>query len=85
MSDLKFKKYQNILLKNSEVVDNFINENLPKSQGLSKKLIEAMRYSILGSGKKIRSSLIIELGKTILETNNITLNDKYINTNDATK
>ena len=57
MSDLKFKNFQNTLLKNSENVDNFIKTNLPSSKGLNEKLIKAINYSILGSGKKIRSFL----------------------------
>ena len=52
--NLKFKNFQNTLLKNSESVDNFIKKKLPKSEGLNKKLIEAIKYAILGSGKKIR-------------------------------
>ncbi len=50
--NLKFKNFQNTLLKNSETVDNFIKKNLPQSEGLNKKLIEAIKYAILGSGKK---------------------------------
>ena len=57
--NLKFKNFQNILIRNSEIVDNFIKKNLPKSEGLNKKLIQAIKYSILGSGKKIRSFLIV--------------------------
>ena len=63
--NLKFKNFQNLLLINSENVDNFIKKNLPKSEGLNKKLINAIKYSILGSGKKIRSFLIIEAGKVV--------------------
>lgn len=75
----KFKNFQNTLLKNSEIVDHFIKKNLPKSEGLSKKLIQAIRYSVIGSGKKIRSFLIIEAGKVISSINNITFDEKKIN------
>ena len=75
----KFKNFQNTLLKNSEIVDHFIKKNLPKSEGLSKKLIQAIRYSVIGSGKKIRSFLIIEVGKVISSKNNITFDDKKNN------
>lgn len=75
----KFKNFQNTLLKNSEIVDHFIKKNLPKSEGLSKKLIQAIRYSVIGSGKKIRSFLIIEVGKVISGINNITFDDKKNN------
>lgn len=73
MSDSLQKKFQKNLIKNSEVVDNFLNLNLPVNNGLNKKLLEAMRYSLLGSGKKIRSFLLIETGKMILNLNNESL------------
>ena len=39
--NLKFKNFQNTLLKNSEEVDSFIKKNLPRNEGLNKKLIQA--------------------------------------------
>ena len=77
--NLKFKNFQNKLLKNSETVDNFIKKKLPKSEGLNKKLIEAIKYAILGSGKKIRSFLITETGKVVSGINNITFDNKKYN------
>ena len=77
--NLKFKNFQNTLLKNSENVDNFIKKNLPRSKGLNKKLIKAINYSILGSGKKIRSFLILESGKVVLDVNNLTFDKKKNN------
>ena len=77
--NLKFKNFQNTLLKNSEIVDNFIKKNLPKSEGLNKKLIQAIKYSILGSGKKIRSFLIIETGKVVSTVNNVAFDNKKNN------
>ena len=74
--NLKFKNFQNTLLKNSEEVDSFIKKNLPRNEGLNKKLIHAIKYSILGSGKKIRSFLVIEVGKVVSNINNLTLNKK---------
>ena len=74
--NLKFKNFQNKLLKNSEEVDSFIKKNLPRNEGLNKKLIQAIKYSILGSGKKIRSFLVIEVGKVVSNINNLTLNKK---------
>ena len=68
--NLKFKNFQNTLLKNSEEVDSFIKKNLPTNEGLNNKLIQAIKYSILGSGKKIRSFLVIEVGKVISNINN---------------
>ena len=70
--NLKFKNFQNTLLKNSEEVDSFIKKNLPRNEGLNKKLIQAIKYSILGSGKKIRSFLVIEVGKVVSDINNLT-------------
>ena len=77
--NLKFKNFHNTLLKNSETVDNFIKKKLPKSEGLNKKLIEAIKYAILGSGKKIRSFLITETGKVVSGINNITFDNKKNN------
>ena len=74
--NLKFKNFQNTLLRNSENIDNFIKKNLPKSKGLNEKLIRAIKYSILGSGKKIRSFLIIESGKAVLNVNNLNFDKK---------
>ena len=74
--NLKFKNFQNTLLKNSEKVDSFIKKNLPRNEGLNKKLIQAIKYSILGSGKKIRSFLVIEVGKVVSDINNLTFNKK---------
>ena len=74
--NLKFKNFQNTLLKNSEEVDSFIKKNLPRNEGLNKKLIQAIKYSILGSGKKVRSFLVIEIGKVVSEINNLTFNKK---------
>ena len=71
--NLKFKNFQNTLLKNSEEVDSFIKKNLPRNEGLNKKLIQAIKYSILGSGKKIRSFLVIEVGKIVSDINNCLL------------
>ena len=76
--NLKIKNFQNILLRNSEEVDSFIKTNLPRNEGLNKKLIQAIKYSILGSGKKIRSFLVIEVGKVVLGINNLTFNKKKI-------
>ena len=77
--NLKFKNFQNTLLRNSEEVDSFIKTNLPRNEGLNKKLIQAIKYSILGSGKKIRSFLVIEVGKVISNINSLTFDKKKNN------
>jgi len=74
--NLKFKNFQNTLLRNSEEVDSFIKKNLPRNEGLNKKLIQAIKYSIIGSGKKIRSFLVIEVGKVVSNINNLTFDKK---------
>ena len=74
--NLKIKNFQNTLLKNSEEVDTFIKKNLPKNEGLNKKLIQAIKYSILGSGKKIRSFLVMEVGKVVSDINNLAFDKK---------
>ena len=69
MSNYLLKKFQKDLANNSEVIDNFLNLNLPAGNGLNEKLLKAMRYSLLGSGKKIRSFLLVETGKMISNLN----------------
>ena len=76
MSEFKFKNFQNTLLRNSEEVDSFIKKNLPRNKGLNKKLIQAIKYSIIGSGKKIRSFLVTEVGKVVSDINNLTFDKK---------
>ncbi len=77
--NLKFKNFQSTLLRNSKEVDSFIKKNLPMNEGLNKRLIQAIKYSILGSGKKIRSFLVIEVGKVVLAINNLPFDKKKNN------
>ena len=53
----------NKLKKNSYVIDQFLDKHLPIGDSLNSKLFEAMRYSSINSGKKIRAFLVIESGK----------------------
>ena len=76
MNDFLSQNFQKNLINNSNVVNDFLNLNLPVGNVLNKKLLKAMKYSLLGSGKKIRSYLLIETGKLILNFNNMLLTDK---------
>ena len=58
------------LKKNSYVIDKFIDNHLPVGDDLNSKLFEAMRYSSIRSGKKIRAFLVVESGKFLSVINN---------------
>jgi farnesyl diphosphate synthase len=60
----------NKLKKNSYVIDQFLDKHLPIGDSLNSKLFEAMRYSSINSGKKIRAFLVIESGKFLGLINN---------------
>ena len=60
----------NKLKKNSYVIDQFLDKYLPIGDNLNSKLFEAMRYSSINSGKKIRAFLVIESGKFLGLINN---------------
>ena len=60
----------NKLKKNSYVIDQFLDKHLPVGDSLNSKLFEAMRYSSINSGKKIRAFLVIESGKFLGLINN---------------
>ena len=73
---INFKNFENELLKNSQIIDDFIEYNLPKAESLNNKLSQAIKYSLIGSGKKIRSYLVIESGKVISHLNNSNFDEK---------
>ena len=58
------------LKKNSYVIDKFLDKNLPIGNNLNSKIFEAMRYSSISSGKKIRAFLVVESGKFLSIINN---------------
>ena len=71
-------EFENKLEKNSQVIDRFLDYNLPSGNGLNAKLFEAMRYSSISAGKKIRAFLVIESGRFLSAINNKTLSvSKY--------
>ena len=72
-------KFQNKLEKNSQKIDRFLDTYLPSGNGLSSKLFEAMRYSSISGGKKIRAYLVLETGRFISAINNKTLSKSTYN------
>ena len=58
------------LKQNSRVIDQFLDNHLPSGDNLNSKLFEAMRYSSINSGKKIRAYLVVESGKFLSIINN---------------
>ena len=63
-------EFQKKLEKNSQVIDEFLNNNLPTGNGLNSKLFEAMRYSSINGGKRIRAYLVLETGRVLSRINN---------------
>ncbi len=72
-------KFQNKLEKNSQEIDSFLDANLPSGNGLSSKLFEAMRYTSISGGKKIRAYLVLETGRFISAINNKALSKSKYN------
>ena len=71
-------EFQNMLEKNSKEIDRFLDSHLPSGNGLNAKLFDAMRYSSINGGKKIRAYLVLETGRFIGAINNKTLSmSKY--------
>ena len=71
-------EFQNMLEKNSKEIDRFLDSHLPSGNGLNSKLFDAMRYSSINGGKKIRAYLVLETGRFIGAINNKTLSmSKY--------
>ena len=62
--------FVNKLEENSYEIDRFLDKYLPNGCGLNKKLFEAMRYSSIRSGKKIRAFLVVESAKFLSVINN---------------
>lgn len=46
--------------KRREQIDQMIRQYLPKEEGYQKKVLEAMNYSMLSGGKRIRAMLMLE-------------------------
>ena len=71
--------FLNKLKKNSREIDRFLDNYLPLSNSLNSKLFEAMRYSAISGGKKIRAFLVLESGRFICAINNKTLTKSKYN------
>ena len=65
--------------KNSLEIDRFLDSYLPSGDSLNSKLFEAMRYSSISGGKKIRAYLVFESGRFISAINNKTLSNSEYN------
>jgi len=61
---------------NSYEIDNFLDNYLPFGDGLSKNLLDSMRYSAISGGKKIRAFLVLETGKVLTKVNNQLFSEK---------
>ena len=72
-------EFQNMIEKNSLEIDKFLDNFLPTGNGLNSKLFEAMRYSSISSGKKLRAFLVLESGRFISAINNKTLSKSKYN------
>ena len=60
--DFNLKHY---LINNKEIIDNELNKQLPKLNERPSILHEAMRYSVLSNGKRIRPILMLEVYKAL--------------------
>ncbi len=58
-----------LLEDNRKIIDYFFEVNLKSQNPLKDKIISAMKYSTIGSGKKIRGFLVYETARLILELN----------------
>ena len=72
-------EFQKKLEKNAQVIDEFLNNNLPTGNGLNSKLFEAMRYSSISGGKRIRAYLVLESGRFLSAINNKNLSKSKYN------
>ena len=72
-------EFQKKLEKNSQVIDAFLNNNLPTGNGLNSKLFEAMRYSSISGGKRLRAYLVLESGRFLSAINNKNLSKSKYN------
>ena len=57
MSD---RTFQDILKEKAEQITEIVREQLPKEEGKQRILFEAMNYSVLAGGKRVRPMLILE-------------------------
>ena len=55
---------QQCLKKNAERIEAALASSLPKKGGLQSRVVEAMEYALLGGGKRIRATLVMEFARS---------------------
>lgn len=60
MNKYNSKDYEKVLKEKTEYIEGTIKSYLPKEEGKQKIIFEAMNYSVLNGGKKIRPMLMME-------------------------
>jgi geranylgeranyl diphosphate synthase type II len=55
---------ENFFIEASRIVDEQLNELIPTSENESKRLSEAIRWSLFAGGKRFRPALVLAVGKT---------------------
>jgi len=63
--------FEKMLNEKTEYVNGIINKYLPKEEGFQKTVIEAINYSILAGGKRIRPILMMETYNLFNNRNNV--------------
>ena len=57
---METQKFNDLLREKTEELDRIIKEFLPAEEGLQKTVIQAMNYSVLAGGKRLRPMLMLE-------------------------
>ncbi|MCH5341730.1 MAG: polyprenyl synthetase family protein [Acetatifactor sp.] len=57
---METQKFNDLLREKTEELDRIIKEFLPVEEGLQKTVIQAMNYSVLAGGKRLRPMLMLE-------------------------
>ena len=52
--------FQELLNKKVETVEKIVMSYLPKEEGMQSRIMEAMNYSVLAGGKRLRPLLLSE-------------------------
>ena len=60
MDEEKRAALEAVIQKKAKEIDNIIETFLPKEEGFQKKVIEAMNYSVMAGGKRLRPMLMLE-------------------------
>ncbi|NLJ90891.1 MAG: polyprenyl synthetase family protein [Clostridiales bacterium] len=60
MYTYKTENFNNILKEKIDYIEEVISDYLPREEGEQKVIFEAMNYSVLGGGKRIRPMLMME-------------------------